>query len=131
MNQQNLFGDSEQKPNKPKKAPERPLTARELKIKGMKQVAENTEEKVPGWRDRALEYVREFAITHETLYCEQVRYHAESMGFDLPSHPRAWGPVMTDAKKKNWVEKIGAIETKNPKAHQALEGLWKSLLWKG
>lgn len=107
------------------------LTAREARDEGMKRVRDHAARVDPAWIARAVEHVRSYALTHETLRCELVRAEAESKGFTVPEgvDKRCWGNAMTAAGKKGYVFKTGLIEATDPNVHMNPVGNWKSLIF--
>lgn len=117
-------------PAAPKRARRARKTAREARDEGMAIATAHAEREHPTWTDKAVEWVRIYAMDHYEFMCEAVRVHAESFTFALPPDKRSWGTVMQKAAVKGYVEKVGLSYATDPKVHQNPAGLWRSRLCK-
>ena len=97
-----------------------------LRDAGIRLAHESTESHSPGWSDRALDFVRQYAQTHVEFLGEDVRTYAEACGFEEPKSKRAWGGVMLAAARQGIVVFVRKVSVKNPKAHCANASLWRS-----
>lgn len=101
-------------------------SGRDLAKEGMERAADHAERDAPGWRDQALEYVRQYATEHYEFMCEAARRYAEGRGIGPPPDKRAWGAVMVKAARAGYVQKIGFACATDPKVHMNPAGLWRS-----
>lgn len=89
---------------------------------GMHRAADRADRVSEGWVSQALEAVRQYALTHETFLAEDV-----CEKFTEPSYTdgRAYGQVMTQAKRNGWIRSDGYTGDKwgAPKTR------WRSLLY--
>lgn len=103
--------------------------ARTLRDEGMARSADHAERVNPGWQDRAVSFIRSYAITHEQFMCEGARRYAEARGIGSPPDKRAWGTAMIKAAKASIVKKVGLAYATDPKVHMNPASLWKSLIF--
>ena len=96
------------------------FTGNELKIIGM-QRAENNAGAL--WAEKAYTHLLNYARTHAEFMAEDMRE-----GFDLPPSLRAWGAIISKAKRNEVITHVGYGQVKNAKAHQANASIWKSLI---
>lgn len=99
-----------------------------LAVDGMERAADHADAVSEGWRDRALRWVALYAHRHPTFRCEQVRAHAESLGFSHPPDNRAWGYVMRRAQQMGYVEFVEYQPAQTARVHKTVVALWHSLL---
>jgi hypothetical protein len=104
------------------------LTSEDTRDAGMAKAEHTAEERHPGWKDEAVEFVRRFALTHKHFHCEEVAAFAAREGFTAPASPRAWGPVMMKAATLRYVVSKGLVKKKSARSHQTPAVLWESLL---
>ncbi len=103
-------------------------TPRDLADAGMQTAVEHADDIEPGWSERAVEHVREFAhIRHEFLG-EDVRVWAHKQGLPYPPKACAWGAVMVRASKDRIIARAGYRTTRIPPQHAKPAVLWESLL---
>lgn len=97
---------------------------------GAAQALQSANAKTPGWGERALEAVREYALAWPSFRIEEVRYWAEERGLPAPPSARAWGAVTIQAKNKGWIERCGVelTEARAPGTHPAFAARWRSRL---
>lgn len=78
------------------------------------------------WQDDALELVREYANTHDEFMAEDVRVWAHgARHLRHPTNPRAWGSVITRAKRESIIRATGEYRmTQIPPAHPAPRNVW-------
>lgn len=103
--------------------------ARTLRDQGMAASTAHADAVSPTWSDRALAFVHEWAVSHQTFTSEDVRIFAHNMGLPTPPDQRAWGTVMLAAARKGWTRKAGYVTARDPKVHMQEIRLWESLLW--
>lgn len=96
-----------------------------LKNIGMNQSSSNAESKHPGWMQEALGYVRDYP--GKRFLVESVRRFAERQGLPIPPSKRAWGSVITKAKRLGYVKAIGFRTVSNPKAHRTPATYWEKI----
>lgn len=83
------------------------------------------------WHLQALELVRIYAGTRETLTCDSARLWAEATGFERAPDARAWGAVMLEAKRKGFVEATATfVPSDDPACHHSPVRVWRSLVCK-
>lgn len=101
--------------------------AAELRDLGLLRATDHAEQVNNGWTEQAVDFVRAFAVLHKghQFTGEDVRLFAESKGFLIPPHKRAWGNVMLTAAKRDLIHKVGYQKTNNPQAHEAVATLWE------
>lgn len=92
----------------------------------IERVTAHAEEAAPGWKERALAYVREYAASHQHMMCEHCRIFAELDGLERPHDERAWGGIMRTAAHRGIIQADGyapAVSSNlSPKRY------WKSLI---
>lgn len=81
------------------------------------------------WSVNALRFVRAYALTHSLFMAEEVREWATTHGFPPPPDPRAWGHIITTAKRQGMIEASGEYRmTSLPPAHSGPRVVWRSLV---
>ena len=100
-------------------------TGAELAVCGAEQAADHAEQVAPGWREMALQAVREFIKQHNGAFlAEDVRTWARHIP-PVPSE-RAWGSVMLRASRLGLIINTGETrKVKNATAHSANASVWK------
>lgn len=108
-------------------------TARQLADEGMKEAADHAEAVQDGWGKTALDYVRRYASEHLLFMGEDVRSWAHSNGLPVPPSLRAWGSVITTAKRDGIIEKKPDhyALTKIPPAHSTPRAVHRSRIYGG
>lgn len=101
------------------------LRAREA---GMSIAADNADAHVLGWTDRAFEFLRNFAKTHDTFISEDVSDASKEAGFPQPPTDRAWGSVYKRAQKESIILQVGAGRSR--RRHASICPRWGSLICK-
>jgi hypothetical protein len=90
----------------------------------------NAEIKIPDWKDRAIQalknFINENPHMHPAFQTEDVRAWAYKNGLPEPPNHRAWGAVITSAKRKGLIRFIGYANVDNPKAHCTPASVWKT-----
>jgi 5'-3' exonuclease len=89
---------------------------------GIKKAIDNAELKCPGWKDQAIQFVKNYPITK--FMAEDVRVWAYKNGLSKPPNDRAWGAVLRECVKLRVVSHIGYQKVDNPKAHGTPASLW-------
>lgn len=92
---------------------------------GMQQSSANAERKTPGWNDEALQYVKEFP--KQRFQAEDVRIHAELLGFSVPPSKRAWGSVMVKARKLGYIRSLGMQRKTSDGSHGTPAVVWEKV----
>ena len=100
-------------------------TGAELRDEGIARAIGAT---MPGWREEALAFVRDFCNTRTTFTCEDVKTHAEGVGFPAPPDGRAWGGIMVRAKNAGLIVRAGYSTAKTPGSHMGTVAVWRRLL---
>jgi len=99
--------------------------ARDARDKGIVLSSENSG---PEWKEYALEFLREYLETHETMFTDDLW----KAGLERPVSPRALGAVIQHARKNGWIEEIrafgGVVARESVSSNMALNRIWKSLL---
>lgn len=103
---------------------------RRRRDEGIERAATNAERHIEEWRKRALQYVHDYAETHQQFAVEDVRVFAETVGFPVPPSRRAWGAVILAARREGWVTHVGFAAVKNPRAHACPRGVWESCIYR-
>jgi hypothetical protein len=99
----------------------------ELRDAGIDRAAAAASRQVSNFKERAVAAIREYAEAHRTLTCEDVRLHAEAHGFPVVKG-QGWAGVMRSCK---FIEHTGTFaKAKNPLAHCATKGVWRSLIYR-
>ena len=100
-------------------------TGEDLKQIGMRQAVSHADSTIPKWSTNALQYVKDFQPG--CFLAEDVRYFAEADGLPIPPSKRAWGSVMTAARKLGYIKSIGYRLVTNPDAHRTPATYWIKL----
>lgn len=100
-------------------------TGAELAVRGAEQAADHADEMAPGWREMALQAVRDFVKHHHGVFqAEDVRTWARHIP-PVPSE-RAWGSVMLRASRLGLIINTGETrKVKNATAHSANASVWR------
>lgn len=61
---------------------------------------EHANDAVEGWGDLAMQFLRNYARTHERVFGQDVTDAAEQWGLIAPPDRRAWGAIYTRAQKE-------------------------------
>ena len=104
------------------------FTAQELKEEGIEKAINNADRSVKNWSSMAYSFLKGFARTRFAFMAEEVREASEGIIPKPPSN-RAWGSVITKAKKEGIIIHHGYGQVKNPKAHRANASIWKSNIY--
>lgn len=102
------------------------IRARELRDDGMQRAVDHANHVEPGWQERAVGYVKAFALVRREFMCEEARRYAEAQGIGPPPDKRAWGAVMMKCARMGLIEKIGLGYAKDPKVHMNPASVWRS-----
>ena len=100
-----------------------------LKNSGMQQAIENADYTHENWGSDAYNFLLKYCKKHKSFLAEDVRVASNGIIPEPPSK-RAWGYVITMAKKNKIIKRLGYATVKNPKAHGATATLWASLTYK-
>ena len=74
------------------------------------------------WQQEALDCVRKYP--GQMFMTEDVRQWAHDQGLEYPSHARAWGAVMLEAKKIGLIVQRGFGLVRNLRAHKTPANIW-------
>lgn len=96
-----------------------------LRDEGMRRAADHADRKVPSWQEMALDYLVDYSKAFNEFLVEDVREWAHDHGLPEPPSARAWGAVISTAKRKNLVEFVKYRRVKNPKAHSTTAAVWR------
>lgn len=103
----------------------------ELMKEGMERAVAHAEREEPGWSDRALATLTDYARSHQFFATEGVVSYAKVRGLPPAPDARAWGGVVTRAKRRGIVIEDGYMASANPQAHLRPTRVWRSLVWQG
>lgn len=93
---------------------------------GMARVEASTLRRDPGFEERALDAVREYAERHAQFLAEDVRkVCATPEGID----GRVWGPIFTRAQKRGWIHPAGYAPANS--SNRSAKVAWRSLIYRG
>lgn len=76
------------------------------------------------WSREAYEFLLNYIKSKDEFMTEEVRFSSKGI-IDDPSDDRAWGGVITLAKKSGLIEKKGYKQKKGEKCHRAIATVWK------
>jgi hypothetical protein len=98
-----------------------------LKKAGMQLSLFNAEINDPGWKDKALVSLTKFIFKFPDLQfqTEDVRAWAYRNGLPEPPNHRAWGGIISSAKRKGIIAFVGYENVDNPNAHCTPAAVWK------
>lgn len=113
MNQQPLWTDP----------PERSLSEGErLKAEGIRTVLDNQGE---AWSALAGQLIAAYIAKHGPCLMEDARAFAIECGLEQPSHPNAWGAVVSGLSRRGVVEMAGTwAKAQSVKSHASMYPLW-------
>jgi hypothetical protein len=97
-------------------------------VAGMTAAAASADAKAPGWTERALSFLTEYAKDHPEgfMACDVVE--ASQGNPDLePPDGRAWGAIVVIAKRKGVIAQFGFSYTRKGKGHPAPKSVWKAV----
>ncbi len=77
-----------------------------------------------GWSDTALAYLREYCLTHETVFCDDLW----SSDFPEPREGRALGPILMKAMRLGWIEGTGTYRL-GIRNNRSPRQVWRSLIF--
>ena len=102
--------------------PTREEIARQRGTDGMQRAADPATRE---WQDKAVGYVRLYAVVHAEFLAESARAMAEHDGLPVPPSKKAWGAVMQRAAREGIVERIGYAPACS--SNGAPKCLWRAL----
>jgi hypothetical protein len=91
----------------------------------MKTAAGHAERIEPSWSKRALSFIMEYS--EQTFMVEEVREWAYRCGLPRPPNERAWGGVVSKARKEGLIRHVGFRSVTNPKAHRTPASVWRKV----
>ena len=106
----------------------KPASGAQLRDAAMQRAADHADDVSPRWADVAFQHLRLFAMQHYTLTCEQVRQHAESKGFPKPPTRRAWGAIVSRARRQGVIAPGVYEPASDPSVHCRPIMRWRSLI---
>lgn len=104
--------------------------ARAARDAGIQQAANNANDQVPRWTDRAFDILLDY-MTIGRIACggefsaEDVRAHADLLGLTEPPHLRAWGAVFQRAARRGLIERAGTGQARAAHVHCSVINLWR------
>ena len=103
------------------------VAAAQARADGMERADKHAE---PGWKELALEAVRQTALAHETFTVDDVWVTEPGLEqYVMQLELRAMGPVLTRAKKEGWIEATGNFRTgARVSIHGNPRRVWRSLI---
>lgn len=104
--------------------------AKERAEAGMKSSVDHADSDLPGWSERALELLVEYAngqrgIGDGTFLTEDAREYAYQAGLSRPPDDRAWGAVSQRARRQGLLIVVGAGSARS--SNLSLKRLWKAV----
>jgi len=102
--------------------------ALEARRAGMQIAADNADSHVIGWTDRAFEFLKGYAKTHQSFISEDVSDASKECGFPQPPTDRAWGSVYRRALKEDIIIQVGSGRSR--RRHASICPRWGSLICK-
>lgn len=96
-----------------------------LKQLGMTRAALNAEYHSQGWRELAFFHVTQYP--GDVFSSEDVREYAYALGLPKPPDERAWGYVITRAKRTGLIEFHGMSQQRAPHCHKGYSTIWKRI----
>lgn len=103
-----------------------PRSGDQLKENGMNKALTSAEDKTEHWGAIAYQLLESFISQKGSGFhfmTEDIRAASEGVIPEPPSK-RAWGAVITKAKREKLIEHSGYGQVKNPKAHKANASVW-------
>lgn len=99
-----------------------------LRDAGMAQAVTHAEDKTPGWSEMALVMLRRFLQDKgdTSFMAEEFRLYAIANGLPRPPHARAFGGIMSTARRRRLIECVGISQVTNERAHCANAAVWRA-----
>lgn len=94
-----------------------------LRDRGIKRAIDHAESVIPKWGDMALKCVSDYP--GKEFHTDEVRAWSKGQELPEPTDKRAWGAVMTKAKRDGLIEFIDYRPVNNPKAHRRPMAYWR------
>jgi hypothetical protein len=96
-----------------------------LKQSGMKASEDNANKHNSRWSDDAFDYLIVYILEHDDSFmAEDIREFARKNGLPDPPSKRAWGSVISRAKKTKIIKFHSYDQVSNPRAHRANAVRW-------
>jgi hypothetical protein len=89
---------------------------------GIQAAIDHADYEKPHWKERALNFLKKYP--HNEFMAEDLRAWAYLNGLPEPPHERAWGGVITAARKMGLIRHCGYSSVKNPNAHRTPASVW-------
>lgn len=99
-------------------------TGEQLALEGMARSAENADQRVPNWTDRAYDMLVAYTKVQPRFPVEELRVWSYDEGLPLPPSDSAWGTVIKRASADGVVRFVGFTPSKNPAQHRKPIKLW-------
>lgn len=99
-----------------------------LRDGGMQKAEDHANAEIPGWSEEAREYLKRFLAQQGNVpfMSEYLSMWCHERGLPRPPHMRAWGSVISWARKNKLIEFVRHESVVNPKAHKAFASVWKA-----
>lgn len=94
----------------------------QLRNAGIAKAINNANAKSTNWAEEA--YLKLLQYPANKFMTEELREWAHNTGLPVPPSARAWGAIITRAKREGVVIPLGFRSVKNPKAHATPATLW-------
>ena len=102
-------------------------SARAARNEGMTRATNHADESTPGWSQAALDYLHNYALTHEVFPAWFVTAAAGLTRSVPVKSGKAWGSIFVKAKKLGWIERAGFRP--DPNRHMNPAPVWRSLIY--
>lgn len=101
----------------------------ELRNDGMQLSLFNADDKVPEWSVQARWHLERFLRLYpdRKFQAEDLRAWAYQRGLPKPPNHRAWGAIISRAKRERLIQFVGYENVENPKAHATPAAVWVSV----
>lgn len=104
------------------------LTGTALRDQGIARAEDHAERESPGWSDRALGMLRQYAAEIGGRFqAEDVRAFAKARGLEDAPSARAWGGVIVRARRMGVIKFVGYENVKNKLAHATPAAVWEAV----
>ena len=100
-----------------------------LKNEGMQMSLFNADKKINGWSASARVFLEQYVgrFPEARFQTEDVRRWAYKRGLENPPSERAWGSVVSSAKKEGLIRFVGYESVENPLAHMTPAAVWEKV----
>lgn len=99
-----------------------------LRDRGIQQAEDHAEATIPGWKQEAMKYLSDFLTRQGSVpfMTEYLRTWCHAQGLPHPPSLRAWGGIITRAKRQRLIEFVRYEAVSNPRAHKTPASVWKA-----